>query len=85
MVEIGRITIPDGATSASTSEALGFTMTDDDEVEGDETIILDGTAIGGLSVGSVVLTVNDNDTDGIELSVSPNLLWASPTAPRLSG
>ena len=37
------ITIPDGATSASTRQALGFTMTDDSEVEGDETIILKGT------------------------------------------
>ena len=67
------ITIPDGATSASTSQALGFTMTDDSEVEGDETIILKATATGGLSVAPVVLTVTDNDRDDIELSVSPEL------------
>ena len=75
-----QITIPDGATSASTTQALGFTVTDDDEVEGDETIILGGTAPGGLSVGPVVLTVGDNDTDDIELSVSPTSLGESDGA-----
>ena len=68
------ITIPDGATSASTSQALGFTMTDDSEVEGDETILLKATATGGLSVAPVVLTITDNDRDDIELSVSPSSL-----------
>ena len=36
------ITIPDGTSSASTRQALGFTMTDDDFEEGDETIIVNG-------------------------------------------
>ena len=73
------ITIPDGASSASTRQALGFTMTDDSEVEGDETIILKATATGGLSVSPVVLTVGDNDRD-IVLSVSPSSLGEADNA-----
>ena len=37
---------------------MGFTVTDDSEVEGDETIILKATATGGLSVSPVVLTIS---------------------------
>ena len=74
------ITIPDGASSAFTSQALGFTMTDDSEVEGDETIILKATASGGLSVSPVVLTVSDNDRDDIELSASPDSLGETDAA-----
>ena len=75
-----QITIPDGARSASTAQALTFSVTDDDEVEGDETIIVKGTAGGGLSVSPVVLTIGDNDTDDIELSVSPGSLGESDDA-----
>ena len=73
------ITIPDGSSSASTSQALGFTMTDDSEVEGDETIILKGTA-PGLSVSPVVLTVGDNDREDIVLSASPDSMGESDDA-----
>ena len=73
------ITIPDGSSSASTTQALGFTMTDDSEVEGDETIILKGTA-PGLSVSPVVLTVSDNDKEDIVLSASPDSLGESDAA-----
>ena len=73
------ITIPDGSSSASTVQALGFTMTDDSEVEGDETIILKATA-PGLSVSPVVLTVSDNDKEDIVLSASPDSLGESDAA-----
>ena len=60
-----QITIPDGASSASTPQALGFTITDDDFEEGDETIVLNGRATGGLTVAPAVLTVKDNDRHDI--------------------
>ena len=75
-----KIVIPDGASSASTRQALGFTMTDDSEVEGDETLILNATATGGLSVAPVVLTIRDNDRDGITLSASPSSLGEDDSA-----
>ena len=38
-----------------------MTATDDDDVEGDEILALNGTAAGDLPAGSVMLTITDND------------------------
>ena len=78
------ITIPDGATSASTRQALGFTMTDDDFEEGDETIILNGRATGGLTVAPAILTVKDNDKHDITLTANRYTIGENEVAARVT-
>ena len=79
-----QITIPDGATSASTSQALGFTMTDDDFEEGDETIIVNGRATGGLTVAPAVLTIRDNDQHDIVLTANRYTIREGEAAARVT-
>ena len=62
------ITIADGATSGTVE--LRLLVVTDGEKEGSETIILSGTA-GQLIVGSVVVTVIDNDYPGEPIMASP--------------
>ena len=62
------ITIADGATSGTVE--LRMAVVTDGEKEGSETIILSGTA-AGLTVGSVVVTVIDNDYPGEPITASP--------------
>ena len=54
--QMGIITILDGETSGT----LTLTATDDDLVEGDESLTLNGL-VGDTGVGSVTLTIEDND------------------------
>ena len=53
------ITIPLGQTKRSATVVL--TPTDDTFWEGDETIVVNGSATGGLAVSGVSLTLSDND------------------------
>ena len=62
------ITIADGATSGTVE--LRMAVVTDGDREGSETIILSGTA-AGLNVGSVVVTVIDNDYPGEPITASP--------------
>ena len=75
---LASITIP--ANTASGTGTLTITPTDDDVVEGDETIIIPGTTtVAGLSVTSATITLTDDDKstttipgdkDSAELSIS---------------
>ena len=63
------LTIPKDQTSATTTFAL--TLIDDDVAENDEVISLSGTTDAeGLSVAGTEFTIADEDTPGVELSVS---------------
>jgi hypothetical protein len=64
------LTIPARETTGSV--ALPISLVDDNLVEGDETIVLEGSA-GGFEIASVELTVIDNDVmpTTISLSIDP--------------
>ena len=57
---LSSITIP--ANSSTGSGSLTITPTDDDRVEGDETITIPGTTTSGLSVTSATVTLTDENT-----------------------
>ena len=65
------VTIP--ARQASGTETLTFRPTDDNLAEGDETVVLSGSATG-LTAGTATLTIDDDDTPStaIELSLVPD-------------
>ena len=74
---LSSITIP--ANSSEGSGSLTITPTDDQVVEGDETIIIPGTTTTGLSVTSATVMLTDDDKttteapddkDGAELSIT---------------
>ena len=74
---LSRITIP--ANEASGTGTLTITPTDDNIVEGDETITIPGSTTVGLTVSSATVTLTDddktttgdpNDRDSAELSIS---------------
>ena len=71
---LGSVTIP--ANSSSGSGTLIITPTDDEEVEGDETIVVSGTTAADLRVSPASITLTDNghtppgDLDRAELSIS---------------
>ena len=70
------LTIP--AEQTSVSGTFTFTPTDDSLAEGDETVVLSGSATG-LTPGMATLTITDDDTasTALELSVSPSQVWES--------
>ena len=59
--------------SASVTKTLTFTVIEDTAVEGDETIIVSGTASSGQTVNSALITINEvaPTPPDITLSVSP--------------
>ena len=65
------VTIP--AEQTSVSGTFTFTPTDDSLAEGDETVVLSGSATG-LTPGMATLTITDDDmaSTALELSVSPS-------------
>ena len=64
------LTIPAGQTSVTAIFTL--TPVDDDIDEQDETLTVDGSVtVQGLTVTPATLTITDNDTRGLELSMSP--------------
>ena len=64
------ITIPVGQTEGSAIVIL--TATDDTFWEGDETVVVNGSATGGLAVSGATLTLSDNETRPIiQLNASP--------------
>ena len=64
------ITIPVGQTEGSANVIL--TATDDTFWEGDETVVVNGSATGGLAVSGATLTLSDNETRPIiQLNASP--------------
>ena len=69
-VEPFTVTIPAGSTSGE--EPFTLTVIDDEGVEPDETIAVEGTA-AGFTVSSAEVTINDDDVavDEITLTVSP--------------
>ena len=73
------ITIPVGQTERSANVIL--TAADDTFWEGDETVVVNGSATGGLAVSGATLTLSDNETrPSIQLNYSPTvtLYEASP-------
>ncbi len=71
------LTIPARETTGSVS--LPLSLVDDNLVEGDEAIALEGSA-GGFEIASVELTVTDNDVmpTTISLSLDPNSFEEGP-------
>ena len=70
------VSIPATVVSSSVSATLaGLSITDDDVVEGSETLSLTG-AVSGFTVGSASLTITASDTD-VALSVSPGVVAES--------
>ena len=70
------VTIP--AEQTSVSGTFTFTPTDDSLAEGDETLVLSGSATG-LTPGTATLTITDDDmaSTALELSLSPSRVWES--------
>ncbi len=68
----GSITIAEGQTSASVKFSID--PTEDTIAEGDETVLINGTASGLTQNSAATFTIADNDTasDGFSLSVSPS-------------
>ena len=73
------VTIPDGQTSGTAT--LSFDPTGDGLAEGDETVILTGTA-PGLDAGAATLTITDDDTapTAVTLSLNPTAVGESAAA-----
>ena len=73
------ITIPSGQTSGTAQ--LSFDPTGDSLAEGDETVILTGSATG-LTAGTATLTITDDDTapTAVTLSLNPAAVGESATA-----
>ena len=72
------MTIQDGQTSGTAT--LSFDPTGDGLAEGDETVILTGSA-AGLDAGAATLTITDDDTapTAVTLSLSPNVVGENAT------
>ena len=73
------VTIPSGQTSATAQ--LSFDPAGDSLAEGDETVILSGSATG-LTAGTATLTITDDDTapTAVTLSLNPNAVGESAAA-----
>ena len=73
------VTIQDGQTSGTAT--LSFDPTGDSLAEGDETVILTGSATG-LTAGTATLTITDDDTapTAVTLSLNPAAVGESATA-----
>ena len=78
---LASITIPANASSGSGSITL--TPTDDQVVEGDETIIVTGTTTVGLNVSDAIVTLTDDGAD-ITLSASPSTLAEDDSATSIT-
>ena len=73
------VSIPANTVSSSVSATLaGLSITDDDVVEGSETLSLSGT-LSGFTVGSASLAITPSDAD-VALSVSPGVVAESVSA-----
>ena len=59
-------------------------MTEDDFEEGDETIIVNGRATGGLTVAPAILTVRDNDRHDIKLTANRYTIRENEVAARVT-
>ena len=70
---ISAFTVTIAAEATSGTATLSFDPTEDTLAEGDETVILTGTA-SGLTPGTATLTITDNDSapTAVTLSLSPN-------------
>ena len=75
------VTIPSGQTSGTAT--LSFDPTGDNLAEGDETVILTGSA-AGLDAGAATLTITDDDPapTAVTLSVNPAAVGESPRRRR---
>ena len=73
------VTIPSGQTSGTAT--LSFDPSGDSLAEGDETVILTGSA-AGLDAGTATLTITDDDTapTAVMLSLNPSAVGESATA-----
>ena len=67
---VADLTVTIAANQTSGTGTFTLTPTDDSDVEGDETISVTGTATG-LSVTGTTLTLADDDTWEVKLSVAP--------------
>ena len=72
------VTIPANAATATATTKLSITPVEDEIVEGDETIIVNGSApianndsVQGLAIIPTIVTLADNDLAHITLSVNP--------------
>ena len=73
------VTVPSGQTSGTAT--LSFDPTGDSLAEGDETVILTGSATG-LTAGTATLTITDDDPapTGVSLSLNPAAVGESAAA-----
>ena len=77
---IGDFTVTIPAEQTSGTATLSFNPTGDGLYEGDETVILTGSA-AGLDAGAATLTITDDDTapTAVTLSLSPNVVGENAT------
>ena len=76
------VTIPASAATATATDKLSITPVEDTLVEGNETIIVNGSATG-LAIIPTVVTLADNDTADITLSASPEYIQEGQHAARV--
>ncbi len=75
---VGAFTVTIPAEQTSGTATFTFTPTDDSVADGDETLVLSGSATG-LTPGTATLTITDDEiaSTALELSLSPSALWES--------
>ena len=77
------VTIPASTPTATATTTLSITPVDDTIAEGNETIIVNGSA-PGLAIIPTVITLVDNDTADITLSVDPEYVQEGQLAKRVT-
>ena len=76
---VAAFTLEIPANSMTGEATFDVTPTDDELVEGAETVTVQGTAAGDLSVDSATLTITDDDTPVWSVSVEPSTIAEAGT------
>ena len=76
---VAAFTLEIPANSMTGEATFDVTPTDDELVEGAETVTVQGTAAGDLSVDSATLTITDDDTPVWSVSVEPSTITEAGT------
>ena len=77
------VTIPANAATATATDKLSITPVEDEIVEGNETIIVNGSATG-LAIIPTIVTLADNDLADITLSANPEYIQEGQFAKRVT-
>ena len=77
---VSAFTVTVGANQGSGTGTFTFTPKTDTLPEGDETLVLAGTA-SGLTGGQATLTLNDGEATGFALSLDPSTAWPRTPGP----